>query len=53
MANRQRLDKHYLPTWHPNGFDAGAPTDYYTVAEAQTAIADAASILELCRGSVG
>jgi HEPN domain-containing protein len=34
-------------------FDAGAPTDYYTAAEAQAAIVDAATVLEYCRRAVG
>jgi len=49
----KRLDKHYIPTRYPNGFDAGAPTDYYTRAEAEAAVKDAATILEFCRGAVG
>jgi HEPN domain-containing protein len=49
----RRLDKHYIPTRYPNGFDTGAPTDYYTAAEAERAIEDAGSILEFCRGALG
>lgn len=49
----KRLDKHYIPTRYPNGFDAGAPTDYYTAAEAEGAIEDAAAIVEFCRGTLG
>jgi HEPN domain-containing protein len=45
----KRLDKHYIPTRYPNGFDQGAPTDYYTAAEAEAAINDATAILEFCR----
>ncbi|MFB3905149.1 MAG: HEPN domain-containing protein, partial [Acidobacteriota bacterium] len=36
-----RLDKHYLLTPYPNGFDAGAPVDYYTLHEAEQAVGDA------------
>ncbi|MFW5905030.1 MAG: HEPN domain-containing protein [Gemmatimonadota bacterium] len=49
----KRLDKHYIPTRYPNGFDAGAPTDYYTGPEAEAAIADATEIVEFCRGAMG
>lgn len=49
----KRLDKHYIPTRYPNGFDVGAPTDYYTREEAEHAIADGARILEFCRGALG
>jgi HEPN domain-containing protein len=49
----RRLDKHYIPTRYPNGFDQGAPTDYYTAPEAEVAIADADTILEFCRDTLG
>ena len=49
----KRLDKHYIPTRYPNGFDQGAPTDYYTAEEAEAAIADAVEIMEFCRGAMG
>ncbi len=46
------LDKFYIPTRYPNGFDFGAPTDYYTKEEAQNAISQAEAILEYCRHSI-
>jgi HEPN domain-containing protein len=49
----KRLDKHYIPTRYPNGFDAGAPTDYYTEQEARAALEDGIRILEFCRGALG
>lgn len=49
----KRLDKHYIPTRYPNGFEAGAPTDYYTRSEAEAAVDDATRILEFCRGALG
>jgi len=48
----KRLDKHYIPTRYPNGFDRGAPVDFYTLGEAAQAIADAGAILEFCRRQV-
>lgn len=39
------LDKLYIPTRYPNGFDSGAPQDYYTAKEAKEAIKDAEIIL--------
>jgi len=42
------LDKFYIPTRYPNGFDSGAPTDYYTADEAEYAIQNAEVILEYC-----
>ncbi len=41
----RRLDKHYIPTRYPNGFEAGAPHQYYTAGEAQEAISDAEEML--------
>ncbi|GBC84190.1 hypothetical protein HRbin11_00612 [bacterium HR11] len=47
------LDKHYIPTRYPNSFDSGAPTDFYTRADAETAIQCAEVILEFCRRQIG
>lgn len=46
------LDKFYIPTRYPNGFDSGAPTDYYTQAEAQAAITKAEAILGFCSDQI-
>jgi HEPN domain-containing protein len=46
------LDKHYIPSRYPNGFDQGTPRDHYTEREAQAAIADAEAILEFCSRSI-
>ena len=46
------LDRHYIPTRHPNGFDSGAPTDFYRAADAQEAIRSAELILEFCRDQI-
>ena len=46
------LDKHYIPTRYPNGFDSGIPGDYYTENEAQEAIRNAGKIIENCEGCV-
>lgn len=42
------LDKYYIPTRYPNGFESGARTDFYTSEEAQNAIQQAGAILEYC-----
>ena len=49
----KNLDLHYIPTRYPNGFERGAPTDYYTRSQAERAIADAEAILEFCRRQIG
>ncbi len=46
------LDKYYILTRNPNGFDSGAPTDYYTAVEAQSAVHQAEAILEFCRHQI-
>lgn len=47
-----RLDKLYILPRYPNGFDSGAPGDFYTRSEAEAAIADAGAIIEFCRRAV-
>jgi len=46
------LDKYYIPTRYPNGFESGAPTDYYTRVEAENAIQLSKAILEYCRHQI-
>ena len=48
----RQLDKHYIPTRYPNGFDTGASYDYYTDAEARRAIEDAERIYAFCHQSL-
>lgn len=43
------LDKHYILARYPNGFEAGAPADFYTHAEAETAIEIAGEIIAFCQ----
>jgi len=47
------LDKHYIPTRYPNGFDSGKPADYYTKKEAKEAIRNAGEIIKFCEGLLG
>jgi HEPN domain-containing protein len=48
----KELDKHYIPTRYPSGFERGAPVDFYTRREADLAIANGEAILEWCRRQV-
>ena len=48
----KELDKHYIPTRYPNGFERGAPVDFYTRREAEQAIANAEALLEWCRHQI-
>jgi HEPN domain-containing protein len=45
-------NKHYIQPRYPNGFDAGAPGDYYTQGEADGAIEHAEAILAFCRNQI-
>jgi HEPN domain-containing protein len=44
----RRLDRHYIPTRYPNGFESGAPGDFYTEADARQALLDAEAVLAFC-----
>jgi HEPN domain-containing protein len=46
------LDKHYIPTRYPNGFERGIPADYYTEKEAKEAIKNARQIIKFCESCV-
>jgi HEPN domain-containing protein len=52
LDRAKELDKHYVPTRYPNGFERGAPVDFYTRKEAEHAIANAEAILEFCRRQI-
>lgn len=47
------LDKHYIPARYPNGFESGAPTDFYTSGEAALSIEIAREIIEFCKNHLG
>jgi HEPN domain-containing protein len=53
VETAKSLDKHYIPTRYPNGFDSGAPTDFYTRAEAETALSHGEEILAFCQDHLG
>jgi len=46
------LDKLYIPTRYPNGFDAGAPQEYYTAKESEEAIKHARVILSFVKAQI-
>lgn len=46
------LDKFYIITRYPNGFDWGAPMDYFDLADAQQAVADAEAVINYARGQI-
>lgn len=49
LANCARiLDRFYIPTRYPNGFDDGKPADYYTEDDSQQAADCAEAIVRFC-----
>jgi HEPN domain-containing protein len=52
LESAKGLDKHYIPTRYPNGFDDGAPVDFYTKKEATAAVRQAKQIVEYCRHQI-
>ena len=52
LDSARALDKHYIPTRYPNGFAAGAPTDYYTKRDAEDSLEHAKSILSFCESEI-
>ena len=46
------LDKHYLPTRYPNGFDTGAPVDFYTRKDSDDAIPCAERLISFARSQI-
>jgi HEPN domain-containing protein len=52
LETAMRLDKLYILPRYPNGFESGAPGDFYTRTEAEDAIADADAIIEFCRRAI-
>ena len=46
------LDKHYIPARYPNGFESGAPLDFYTKKEAEEAVKIAEHIIEYCQSHI-
>ena len=51
VRSAMRLDRHYIPTRYPNGFDTGAPKEYYTDEDADKAVEDAQSVYDFCHKS--
>ncbi len=52
LSAAKRLDKHYIPTRYPNGFDQGTPRDYYTEEDARQAIDDGQTVYAFCRDAI-
>ena len=46
------LDKFYIPTRYPNGFDSGSPMDYYTKEDANKAVVYAECIFSFVKNQI-
>ena len=46
------LDKFYIPTRYPNGFDWGAPMDYFEKEDAEKAIENAGEIIRYAKDKI-
>ena len=44
------LDRMYIPTRYPNGFEEGVPRDYFRASDADDALARARIIIAFCKG---
>ena len=44
-----RLDRYYIPTRYPNGFDEGAPLDYFLESDSREAIDHAEQVIGFVR----
>jgi HEPN domain-containing protein len=44
-----RLDRYYIPTRYPNGFDQGAPLDYFLESDSREAIDHAEQVIGFVR----
>lgn len=47
------LDQYYVPTRYPNGFESGAPMDFFTEEQAADAVRRAANIITWCASLQG
>jgi len=47
-----KLDKFYILTRYPNGFDAGKPSDFFTEEDAEEAITHAKNIIKFCKNKI-
>jgi len=45
----RNLDKFYIPTRYPNGFESGSPFEYFTEKDAKDGIICSGRIIEFCK----
>lgn len=52
IQKAKKLDRFYIPTRYPNGFEQGAPMDYYLKEDAQEALTYAGEIIGFCKKKI-
>ena len=52
IKSGMNLDKFYILTRYPNGFDAGKPSDFFDEDDAEEAIKNAEKIIEFCKNKI-
>ena len=52
MEKAKRLDRFYIPTRYPNGFESGAPMDYYLKKDAEESLGYAQQIIDFCKKKI-
>ena len=53
LSLARKLDQYYVPTRYPEGFDVGAPMDYYDRTQAEEAIKYAERIIKFAEEEIG
>jgi len=53
LNDAKTLDQYYIPTRYPNGFEAGAPMDFFTEEQASDAVRRADKIIRWCESVQG
>jgi HEPN domain-containing protein len=52
LKKAANLDKFYIPTRYPNGFDSGAPMDYFEKDDGEGAIQNAQEIIAYVKSNI-
>jgi HEPN domain-containing protein len=53
INNGKMIDQFYIPARYPNGFESGAPMDFYTEEQAKDAVDKARKIIGWCAHILG
>ena len=48
LSSANQLDRLYIPTRYPNGFEHGSPKDYFSVEDIDVALVNCRGIVQFC-----